>query len=170
MECLWRLCNVCAFIFYSSVDNCQRKLNSALINHTMEELPRELLLVLFTCLNREIYSYGIDGDIVSLGSFIEPDIYNLLVRTHRLFKTPNMEAVLIRTFEASVGLSARTQLPNGALHSVNDQPAVVSESRNTRRWYRYGLRHRDDGPAVIWPDGSCFWYTNDVCTGSIAGE
>lgn len=29
------------------------------------------------------------------------------------------------------------------------------------QWYRDGKVHRDDGPAVILPDGTCFWYLND---------
>ncbi len=28
----------------------------------------------------------------------------------------------------------------------------------TRKWYREGLRHREDGPAVIWPDGQQEWW------------
>jgi hypothetical protein len=28
-------------------------------------------------------------------------------------------------------------------------------------YYRNGLIHRDDGPAVEYPDGSMYWYQND---------
>jgi len=29
------------------------------------------------------------------------------------------------------------------------------------RWYLNGERHREDGPAVVWADGSKFWYIDD---------
>ena len=25
-------------------------------------------------------------------------------------------------------------------------------------YYRHGVLHREDGPAVIWEDGGCSWY------------
>jgi hypothetical protein len=28
----------------------------------------------------------------------------------------------------------------------------------TEKWYRRGLRHRDDGPAAIYPDGRRIWF------------
>ena len=30
-----------------------------------------------------------------------------------------------------------------------------------KRWYLNGLRHREDGPAVIWAGGSKAWFKND---------
>jgi len=30
----------------------------------------------------------------------------------------------------------------------------------TKRWFKNGLRHRDNGPAVIWATGEEFWYEN----------
>ena len=30
-------------------------------------------------------------------------------------------------------------------------------------WYMNGKRHRENGPAVEWANGSKFWYLNDVC-------
>ena len=32
----------------------------------------------------------------------------------------------------------------------------------TKIWYKDGLVHREDGPAIIWPDGSNFWYKDDI--------
>ena len=29
----------------------------------------------------------------------------------------------------------------------------------TEKWYREGKRHRDDGPAAIYPDGRRIWFT-----------
>jgi len=28
----------------------------------------------------------------------------------------------------------------------------------TEKWYRKGKRHRDDGPAAIYPDGRHIWF------------
>jgi hypothetical protein len=31
----------------------------------------------------------------------------------------------------------------------------------TQRWYNEKKQyHRTDGPAIIWPDLTCYWYTN----------
>jgi hypothetical protein len=43
----------------------------------------------------------------------------------------------------------------GELHRV-DGPAFIS--RKLRAWYRQGLWHREDGPALILSDGSCVYY------------
>jgi hypothetical protein len=32
----------------------------------------------------------------------------------------------------------------------------------TERWYKDGELHREDGPAVIYPDGSKFWYKHGL--------
>jgi hypothetical protein len=32
----------------------------------------------------------------------------------------------------------------------------------TEKWYRHGLRHRDDGPAAIYPDGRRIWFVDGV--------
>lgn len=47
---------------------------------------------------------------------------------------------------------------NGAYHR-EDGPAVVYPD-GTQHWYRNGMFHRDDGPAVILPDGTQKWYRN----------
>ena len=31
----------------------------------------------------------------------------------------------------------------------------------TKRWYLNGKRHREDGPAIEYPDGTKVWYLND---------
>lgn len=46
----------------------------------------------------------------------------------------------------------------GQLHR-EDGPAVMYLN-GTSAWFRNGLRHREDGPAVIWADGSRYWYLN----------
>jgi hypothetical protein len=47
----------------------------------------------------------------------------------------------------------------GLLHR-EDGPAVVY-SDGTREWYRNDQLHREDGPAVVFPDGRKYWYRND---------
>ena len=33
-----------------------------------------------------------------------------------------------------------------------------TEENGTQYWYKNGMRHREDGPAVIYPDGQQEWY------------
>jgi hypothetical protein len=40
-----------------------------------------------------------------------------------------------------------------------DGPAIVYPD-GTQLWYRNGQRHRDDGPSEVFPDGKQFWYQN----------
>lgn len=47
---------------------------------------------------------------------------------------------------------------DGKLHR-EDGPALI-EPDGTQEWYRHGKRHRDDGPARVWPDGARYWYQN----------
>jgi hypothetical protein len=47
----------------------------------------------------------------------------------------------------------------GELHRV-DGPAFIS--RKLRAWYREGLWHREDGPALIFSDGSCVYYRHGL--------
>ena len=42
-----------------------------------------------------------------------------------------------------------------------DGPAVIYPD-GTQYWYRDGKRHREDGPAVIHPDGRQLWYKNGI--------
>ena len=47
---------------------------------------------------------------------------------------------------------------HGQLHRDNG-PAVVYPNGSSR-WYLNGELHRDDGPAVVDPDGTRIWYQN----------
>ena len=49
---------------------------------------------------------------------------------------------------------------NGKWHS-EDGPAVIWAD-GTKRWYLNGKRHREDGPAIIYADGSQRWYLNGI--------
>jgi len=42
----------------------------------------------------------------------------------------------------------------------NKQPICKVDERGTKRWYLNGKLHREDGPAVEYPDGSKYWYIN----------
>ena len=48
----------------------------------------------------------------------------------------------------------------GQLH-CEDGPAVVWAD-GTKEWWQNDQRHRIDGPALIWAEGSEFWYQNGV--------
>ena len=43
-----------------------------------------------------------------------------------------------------------------------DGPAIVFPD-GSQEWYRNGDLHREDGPAVINPDGEQYWYRNGKC-------
>lgn len=51
-------------------------------------------------------------------------------------------------------------IKNGLLHR-EDGPAVEWPNRR-KEWFLNGKRHREDGPAYIESDGSKEWYINDV--------
>ncbi len=52
---------------------------------------------------------------------------------------------------------------NGYYHNENG-PAVIW-SNGTKFWYIEGRRHREDGPAIEWFDGKQNWYLNGVFYG-----
>lgn len=47
-----------------------------------------------------------------------------------------------------------------AIHRDNDLPAIIKkgEGCSTRYWYQNGLPHRDNGPAMIYSDGTELWF------------
>ena len=49
---------------------------------------------------------------------------------------------------------------NGERHRA-DGPAIIY-ANGTRAWYVNGKRHRTDGPAIIRANGTQAWYVNDV--------
>ena len=57
----------------------------------------------------------------------------------------------------------RYQIRNskGHLHR-EDGPAIIFPD-GTQYWHRNGEFHRDDGPAIIYPDGRQHWYRNGIC-------
>ena len=49
---------------------------------------------------------------------------------------------------------------NGVRHR-EDGPAVI-EGKEIQQWWREGRLHREDGPAVTYEDGTHEWYLNGV--------
>jgi len=41
------------------------------------------------------------------------------------------------------------------------QPEMVLDSYGSKHWFLNRERHREDGPAVEWPNGTKFWYLNN---------
>lgn len=37
---------------------------------------------------------------------------------------------------------------------------LVCQTDNVKCWYQNGLLHREDGPAILWPNGSSEWRVN----------
>jgi hypothetical protein len=52
-------------------------------------------------------------------------------------------------------------------HSFDDKPAIIyktnskSKNQGSLWWYKNNERHREDGPAIIYSDGTQEWYFND---------
>jgi len=38
----------------------------------------------------------------------------------------------------------------------------IENDRGDKRWYKNGLKHREDGPAIEWTDGNKLWYQNGL--------
>jgi hypothetical protein len=49
---------------------------------------------------------------------------------------------------------------NGSFHR-DDGPAVIHPD-GTQFWYQHGVRHRLDGPAIMTSRGECKWYIHGV--------
>jgi hypothetical protein len=57
---------------------------------------------------------------------------------------------------------------NGFRHRL-DGPAV-EWADGTKGWYVNGLRHRLDGPAIEWADGDKEWWVNGIRRPDRTGE
>jgi len=42
------------------------------------------------------------------------------------------------------------------------KPYCIEYSNGTKKWIINRKLHHEDGPAIIWDDGSKFWYLNDI--------
>lgn len=95
--------------------------------------------------------------VFNISAHLDASAYWVLVRTAKQFTIPDAMALFI--VRAADGESSRTTLPNGQIHSVNDQPALIFKDHSM--WYKNGNRHRDVLPAIIWSNGMQVWYQND---------
>ncbi len=57
---------------------------------------------------------------------------------------------------------------DGKLHSFNDMPAI-SYICGAKYWYKNGVLHRDNGPAIILYSGYAAWFIDGVKIGSCRG-
>ena len=48
----------------------------------------------------------------------------------------------------------------GTDHRHREDGPAVEWSNGTKEWYINGKRYREDGPAVEWADGAKFWFIN----------
>ena len=39
-------------------------------------------------------------------------------------------------------------------------PQLIQDEHGTKRWYLHGKLHREDGPAIEYPNGVKHWYLN----------
>jgi len=76
--------------------------------------------------------------------------------------SPNKEELAYQELEYELISNDRVREEwrlNGALHSVNDEPAVIINDGDELMWYTHGLRNRDGGPAWVQGERGVFmWY------------
>ena len=53
-----------------------------------------------------------------------------------------------------------TCCPNEKCNSIDGTIQQIKISSEEKRWYKNGLLHREDGPAVEFFNGTKFWYKN----------
>ena len=85
--------------------------------------------------------------------FVLPDGYSIDFDTET--KTAVIDKILVEPVKDDNEVV--TVDSNGNYHSYDDQPAIIRDNGKTRFWYRNGVIHREDGPAVIWADGTQDW-------------
>ncbi len=44
----------------------------------------------------------------------------------------------------------------------NNQICLIAHECGAKLWYKNGLLHRDDGPAIEWPNGKKEWIQNGI--------
>lgn len=81
------------------------------------------------------------------GPHLDPGAYWVLVRVAKFLAISNAVTLFIRRDS-----DGNTVTPRGHNHSVNDQPSKIVKYLHgdpARYWYRFGLAHRELGPAII---------------------
>ena len=72
-----------------------------------------------------------------------------------IFKHPNFTGSLIDKDDDVA------YYQNGEAHRDNDLPAIV-HSDGTKHWQKNGKLHRENGPALIFPNGDCIWHLKGI--------
>lgn len=45
---------------------------------------------------------------------------------------------------------------------ANGVHSTIKYPHKSKAWYKHGLLHREDGPAMVYPSGSLAWYQNGI--------
>ena len=64
-----------------------------------------------------------------------------------------------KTYEVKVYDNGKIEWQLDGKYHREDGPAIIRPD-GTKYWCKNGEYHREDGPAVIWPDGIKEWYLN----------
>jgi len=96
----------------------------------------------------------LDAFLENFNSFIKKpiDIYDKKKETQNV--QPDGSTLTITTING-IPVELRSFL-NGLKHR-EDGPAII-DIKGGQYWYIYGLKHREDGPAKIMPNGTQYWY------------
>jgi hypothetical protein len=100
--------------------------------------------------------------IVEIGLLAGPDEYEELAKTSKrnaiILQKPYIIRATNEILVEDVLIGRIEFFYRGKFHSFNDQPAVIW-TNGTKWWYQHGKLHRDnDQPAVIHVDGLKLWY------------
>lgn len=116
--------------------------------------PHSRIELSFKLLNKStLNSYTIKHDFSSL-VVREGVIYPSTEVNHSTYDSGNIKnhRVEIKEF-----LNLRHNQDGGPAYVIyNDENEVI-----VSKWYFMGRLHREDGPAALYKDGSCYWYYNN---------
>jgi hypothetical protein len=103
--------------------------------------------------------------IVEIGLLTGPDEYEELAKTSKRNAIILQKPYIIKvTNEILVKVTFPSQVEfhyQNKKHSFNDQPAIIWVD-GSKYWYQYGKIHRDnDQPAMIYANGQKVWYQHN---------
>lgn len=84
-----------------------------------------------------------------------------------LYPPPDTARVLERTATAEPGYAC--ELPGGAMHRDDGGPALVYYG-SLAEWWVHGRRHRLEGPALVFADGTTCWFVAGTQLAPIHGR
>jgi hypothetical protein len=100
--------------------------------------------------------------IVEIGLLAGPDEYEQIAKTSKrnaiILQKPYIIRAINEILVEDVLVGRIEYLYRGKFHSFNDQPAIIW-TNGTKWWYYHGEIHRDnDQPAIINSGGTKMWY------------